>query len=81
MGPSSQILRPYMVSCFRRLSYPNTLPSTMIYNTSFIPTSNSNVEEVHKILKCHAFDEDLNEYLEWKKDAEKENVFLEEKEK
>ena len=30
-----------------------------------------NVEEVHKILKCHAFDADLNEYLEWKKDAEK----------
>ena len=30
-----------------------------------------NVEEVHKILKCHAFDDDLNEYLEWKKDAEK----------
>ena len=25
-----------------------------------------NVEEVHKILKCHAFDEDLNEYLELK---------------
>ena len=25
-----------------------------------------NVEEVHKILKCHAFDDDLNEYLEWK---------------
>ena len=22
-----------------------------------------NVEQVHKILKCHAFDEDLNEYL------------------
>ena len=25
-----------------------------------------NVEEVHKILKCHAFDKDLNEYLELK---------------
>ena len=25
-----------------------------------------NIEEVHKILRCHAFDEDLNEYLEWK---------------
>ncbi len=24
------------------------------------------VEEIHKYLKCHAFDEDLNEYLEWK---------------
>ena len=29
-----------------------------------------NVEEVHKILKCHAFDEDLNEYLELKKQYE-----------
>jgi len=29
-----------------------------------------NVEEVHKYLRCHSFDEDLNEYLEWKKDAE-----------
>lgn len=25
-----------------------------------------NVEEVHKVLKCHAFDEDLNEYLKLK---------------
>lgn len=24
------------------------------------------IEAVHKELKCHAFDEDLNEYLEWK---------------
>ena len=26
-----------------------------------------NIEEVHKVLKCHYFDKDLNEYLEWKK--------------
>ena len=26
-----------------------------------------NVEEVHKVLKCHYFDNDLNEYLDWKK--------------
>ena len=26
-----------------------------------------NIEEVHKVLKCHYFDNDLNEYLEWKK--------------
>ena len=38
-----------------------------------------NVEEVHKYLRCYAFDDDLNEYLEWKKNAEKEFVFLEEK--
>lgn len=25
-----------------------------------------NVEQVHKLLRCHAFDDDLNEYLEWK---------------
>ena len=25
------------------------------------------IEEVHKVLKCHYFDNDLNEYLEWKK--------------
>lgn len=25
-----------------------------------------NIEEVHKILKCHAFDKDLDEYIEWK---------------
>lgn len=24
------------------------------------------IEEIHKYLKCHAFDEDLNEYLVWK---------------
>ena len=29
------------------------------------------VEEVHKVLKCHAFDDDLNEYLEWKKEYKK----------
>ena len=29
-----------------------------------------NVEEVHKILKCHSFDEDLDEYLELKKEYE-----------
>ena len=28
------------------------------------------VEEVHKILKCHAFDEDLNEYINLKKEYE-----------
>lgn len=27
-----------------------------------------NVEEVHRILKCHAFDEDLKEYEKWKKE-------------
>ena len=31
-----------------------------------------NVEEVHKYLRCHVYDNDLNEYLEWKKKAEKE---------
>ena len=25
-----------------------------------------NLYEVHKVLKCHAFDDDLNEYVEWK---------------
>lgn len=29
------------------------------------------VEEVHNILKCHAFDEDLDEYLKFKKEYEK----------
>ena len=29
-----------------------------------------NVEEVHKVLRCHAFDEDLEEYLELKKQFE-----------
>ena len=24
------------------------------------------IKEVHEILKCHSFDDDLNEYLEWK---------------
>ena len=40
-----------------------------------------NVEEVHKILKCHTYDEDLNEYLKWKKEAEKEFAFSEERKK
>lgn len=31
-----------------------------------------NVEEVHKILKCHAFDDDLNEYLKWKENYTRE---------
>lgn len=26
-----------------------------------------NVEKVHNLLRCHTFDNDLNEYLEWKK--------------
>ena len=25
-----------------------------------------NIEEVHKLLRCHVFDDDLNEYLKWK---------------
>ena len=29
-----------------------------------------NVEQVHKVLKCHAFDDDLNEYIEWKRKYE-----------
>lgn len=29
-----------------------------------------NVEEVHKILKCHSFDNDLNEYIKFKKEYE-----------
>ena len=29
-----------------------------------------NVEEIHKIYKCHAFDDDLNEYLKLKKEYE-----------
>lgn len=28
------------------------------------------VEEIHKVLKCYAFDEDLNEYINWKKEYE-----------
>lgn len=32
-----------------------------------------NVEQVHKILKCHAFDDDLEEYLKLKKEYEKLN--------
>lgn len=30
-----------------------------------------NLDEVHKILRCHAFDEDLNEYIELKREYEK----------
>ena len=29
-----------------------------------------NVDEVHNILKCHVFDDDLNEYLKWKEEYE-----------
>lgn len=29
-----------------------------------------NIEEVHKVLKCHYFDNDLNEYLKYKKEFE-----------
>ena len=25
------------------------------------------IEEVHKVLRCYSFEEDLNEYMEWKK--------------
>lgn len=32
-----------------------------------------NVEQVHKILKCHAFDDDLEEYLKLKKEYEELN--------
>lgn len=30
------------------------------------------IEKVHKELKCHAFDEDLNEYIKWKEEFEKQ---------
>ena len=29
-----------------------------------------NIDEIHKVLKCFAFDKDLEEYLEWKKQFE-----------
>jgi len=32
-----------------------------------------NVDEVHKVLRCHAFDEDLEEYLKLKKQFEERN--------
>ncbi len=32
------------------------------------------VEKVHKVLKCHAFDEDLEEYLKLKKEFEERNI-------
>lgn len=35
-----------------------------------------NVEEVHKILKCHAFDDDLEEYLQLKKNYEAEKITI-----
>ena len=35
------------------------------------------VEEVHKVLKCHAFDEDLNEYLKMKKEFLKSEESIE----
>lgn len=31
-----------------------------------------NVEKVHKLLRCHAFDNDLNEYLKWKEQYTRE---------
>ena len=33
-----------------------------------------NIKEVHEVLKCHYFDKDLEEYLEWKAKFEKEKV-------
>ena len=35
-----------------------------------------NVEEVHKILHCHTFDEDLEEYLKYKKMFEEKVVAI-----
>ena len=35
-----------------------------------------NVEQVHTVLKCHAFDEDLEEYLKLKKEYEKVTSYL-----
>lgn len=32
------------------------------------------IEEVHKVLKCYSFDNDLNEYLKWKKEFENRKV-------
>ncbi len=29
-----------------------------------------NIEQVHNLLKCHVFDDDLNEYLKWKEEYE-----------
>lgn len=37
------------------------------------------INEVHKILKCHAFDEDLKEYCNWKNEYEKMSHKLGEK--
>ena len=35
------------------------------------------IDKVHKELKCHAFDEDLNEYKEWKEKFEKAEELME----
>lgn len=32
-----------------------------------------NIKQVHEILKCHEFDDDLNEYLKWKELYENNN--------
>ena len=32
------------------------------------------IEGIHKELKCFRFDDDLNEYLEWKKKFELEEI-------
>lgn len=34
-----------------------------------------NIKEVHEILKCYSFDDDLNEYLKWKNEYETEVEF------
>lgn len=35
------------------------------------------VDEIHKYLKCYAFDDDLNEYLKWKEKFEHKDLILE----
>lgn len=34
-----------------------------------------NVEQVHKVLKCHAFDDDLEEYLKLKEQYDNKNIY------
>ena len=34
------------------------------------------VKEVHNVLRCHVFDDDLNEYIKWKNECQRERRFF-----
>ena len=69
---TKKLLLPRIYNEQRKFNDPNTIichfcKRLILYPYPLIENYKQwHIDEVHKLLRCHAFDADLNEYLEWK---------------